>query len=98
MVYVEDLSSNGSRYKPVSAEGQESSSLRPLGKTSGTILLSDGDQVFLTPSISFVFRFNPQLVSVEEQLLEVWQQQERKVNIRPSTCVTNSLTSYSPDL
>ncbi|KAI9684295.1 MAG: hypothetical protein M1822_005768 [Bathelium mastoideum] len=65
MVYVHDLSSNGSRIKPSGSSESSKPSLRLLGKSAGATLLSDGDQVFLSPQLSFTFRANPS-VAVQE--------------------------------
>ena len=66
MVYVHDLSSNGSRIKTSSSSGPESEHSGVLCKLADATLLSDGDEVFLTPKLSFTFSAKLSLVNTPD--------------------------------
>ncbi|KAF2238666.1 Pkinase-domain-containing protein [Viridothelium virens] len=59
MVYVHDLSINGIRIKKAEPPDIHVKSSQNLGRAAGPTLLSDGDEVFLTPGLSFIYHEDP---------------------------------------
>ncbi|KAI9714899.1 MAG: hypothetical protein M1820_000188 [Bogoriella megaspora] len=59
LIYVHDISSNGCRIKPTTSRGNTIDSLRMLGKAAGATLISDGDEIFLSPSLYFKLLLRP---------------------------------------